>query len=545
MMQSRQAEDRMTEPPRGHEWPPDDAPEPGAPALDARTTVEGFDMTDDQLLDLPALASTTAGSVGSTIEGAAPAPARSASGAVVGDSLDHPSGPLRRGGPILSRARLSLAIKMVFATVLTLCLLLSLTDVYLGLGLAVLFILVTVALDYWVYRAVDSLFRRLVRENRDAAQSAAGEGADDLHGNLEELTARLMGTLSGKESFEIETVRSDLYRLRSFNNQLIRLGEIAQELNAALPYRETKQKALDLSKQLLSADIVVLVAEEGGTFTLEGLVGCEEGEINTECCGFYAKCPVRGSIRNRTATTTANHECRMFPRTMRSQLSLPFTLDGTVTLALLAAAAQPGAFDVISPVVSNTLVGHVQTSLAAAQKYDRIRREVVTDPLTSLYNRRFFERRAEEEVSRSLRHQLPLSLLMLDVDHFKEVNDTYGHQTGDKVLQAVAKYLSDSVRKTDICGRFGGEEFVLLLPNTPGRNATFLANRLRSGFSEIIYTGLGIPSDTTITVSGGVATCPRDATTLETLIASADQALYEAKDLGRNRIVQAGIPGLD
>ena len=505
-------------------------------------------MTDDSLLHRPTLESTAAGSAGQVVEGATPAPARTASRAAKGDAQSHPSGPsgpLRRGGPVLSRARLALAIKMVFATVLTLCLLLSLTDVYLGLGLAVIFILVTVALDYWVYRAVDSLFRRLVRENRDAAQSAAGEGSDDLHGNLEELTSRLMGTLSGKESLEIETVRSDLYRLRSFNNQLIRLGEIAQELNAALPYRETKQKALDLSKQLLSADIVVLVAEEGGSFTLEGLVGCEEGEINTECCGFYAKCPVRGSIRNRTATTTANHECRMFPRTMRSQLSLPFTLDGTTTLALLAAAAQPGAFDVISPVVTSTLVGHVQTSLAAAHKYDRIRREVVTDPLTDLYNRRFFERRAEEEVSRSLRHQLPLSLLMLDVDHFKDVNDTYGHQTGDKVLQAVAQYLNDSVRKTDICGRFGGEEFVLLLPNTPGRNATFLANRLRSGFSEIIYTGLGIPSDTTITVSGGVATCPRDATTLETLIASADEALYEAKDLGRNRIVQAGIPGMD
>jgi diguanylate cyclase (GGDEF)-like protein len=456
-----------------------------------------------------------------------------------------PTGPLRRGGPILSRARLSLAVKMVFAIVLTLSMLLSLTDVYLGLGLAVVFIVVTIALDYWVYRAVDKLFRRLVRENREAAQAADDEGPDDLHGNLGELMERLMGSLAGQESLEVETVRSDLYRLRSFNNQLIRLGEIAQELNAALPYRETKQKALDLSKQLLSADIVVLVSEAGGAFCLEGVVGCEEGEINAECCGFYSKCPVRSSTRNRTPVTTANHECRMFPRTMRAQLSLPFTLDGTTTLALLAAAAQPGSFDVISPVVTSTLVGHIQTSLAAAQKYDRIRREVVTDPLTSLYNRRFFERRAEEEVSRSLRHQLPLSLLMLDVDHFKDVNDTYGHQTGDKVLQAVAKFLSDSVRKTDICGRYGGEEFVLLLPNTPGRNATFLANRLRSDLAEIIYTGLGIPSDITITVSGGVATCPRDATTLETLIASADEALYAAKDAGRNRIVQAGIPGLD
>ena len=472
-----------------------------------------------------------------------PPPTRRIVPPIVAETLARrvgPTGPLRWGGPVLSRARLSLAVKMVFATVLMLSLLLSLTDVYLGIGLALLFIVITVALDYWVYRAVDRLFHRLLRENREAAG-----GPDDLQGNLEELTARLMDSLSGGESLEVESVRSDLYRLRNFNNQLIRLGEIAQELNAALPYRETKQKALDLSKQLLSADIVTLVAEEGGVFTLEGVVGCEEAEINTECCSFYAKCPVRGSIRNRTATITANHECRMFPRTMRSQLSLPFTLDGSSTLALLAVAAQPGAFGLISPVVTNTLVGHVQTSLGAAQKYDRIRREVVTDPLTNLYNRRFFERRAEEEVTRSLRHQLPLSLLMIDVDHFKDVNDAYGHQTGDKVLQTVATHLYDSVRKTDICGRYGGEEFVLLLPNTPGRNAVHLADRLRGTLSDIIYTGLGIPSDTTITVSGGVATCPRDATTLESLIASADEALYQAKNHGRDRIVQAGIPGLD
>jgi len=106
----------------------------------------------------------------------------------------------------------------------------------------------------------------------------------------------------------------------------------------------------------------------------------------------------------------------------------------------------------------------------------------------------------------------------------------------------VARYLHDGIRQSDICGRYGGEEFVLLLPNTPGRNAVFLANRLCSGIANIMHSGLGIPSGVAITVSGGVATCPRDATDLESLVLRADEALYQAKHAGRNRIVQAGIP---
>jgi diguanylate cyclase (GGDEF)-like protein len=447
--------------------------------------------------------------------------------------------PLRRGGPILTRARLALVVKMVFACVLTGSLLLSLEDVYVGLAMAVVFIVTTVCLDYWVYRAVDDLFRRLQARNR---QVQPNDEADDLHAGLESLMSGVFERFSGLEALEVETVRSDLYRLRSFNNQLIRLGEIAQELNTALPFRETKTKALDLTKQLLSADVVALVAEQGGEFTLEGVAGCEEGEIKVGCCSYYGKCPVRTSFRDVRINRTGDHRCTMFPPTMRAQLSLPFKLGNRVTFSLLAAAARTEAFADVSPVVLDTLVGHIQTSLSTAQKYDRIRREVVTDPLTNLYNRRFFEKRAQEEVSRSLRHQLPLTMLMLDVDHFKRINDTYGHQTGDKVLQTVAKYLRDSVRQTDICGRYGGEEFVLLLPNTPGRNAVFLANRLRAGVADILHSGLGIPRDVAITVSGGVATCPRDATTLDDLVCRADEALYEAKRAGRNRIVQAGIP---
>ncbi len=163
---------------------------------------------------------------------------------------------------------------------------------------------------------------------------------------------------------------------------------------------------------------------------------------------------------------------------------------------------------------------------------------MVTDHLTRLYNRRYFVNRVAEELTRSLREQSPMSVVMVDIDHFKRFNDTYGHATGDRVLQAVAATLQDAVRTSDVCARHGGEEFVLLLPATPGENAVFMAERVRRTLGGTRYTGLGLPPDASITISCGVATCPRDATQVDELLELADQALYRAKAQGRDCVCQ-------
>ena len=126
---------------------------------------------------------------------------------------------------------------------------------------------------------------------------------------------------------------------------------------------------------------------------------------------------------------------------------------------------------------------------------------------------------------------------MIDIDHFKDFNDTYGHATGDRVLQTVAQTMQDALRTTDICARHGGEEFVMLLPNTPGDNAFFVAERVRRTLGGTRYTGLGLPTEVNITISVGVATCPRDATALDELLELADKALYRAKAAGRDMVV--------
>jgi len=159
----------------------------------------------------------------------------------------------------------------------------------------------------------------------------------------------------------------------------------------------------------------------------------------------------------------------------------------------------------------------------------------ITDALTGIANRRHFEWRLSEEIERARRYKYPLSMLMLDLDHFKQVNDSYGHQIGDIVLQQVAQRLRRILRRTDFLARYGGEEFIALAPQTPADRALILAERLRQVIAESpipVADNLQIH----ITISIGVAVFPDHAQNESELIGAADAALYKAKQTGRNRV---------
>lgn len=158
----------------------------------------------------------------------------------------------------------------------------------------------------------------------------------------------------------------------------------------------------------------------------------------------------------------------------------------------------------------------------------------VRDSLTGLYNRRYLDETLEREVSRARREGNPLSLVMLDIDHFKRVNDTYGHQVGDEALRMLATTLLADIRAEDVACRYGGEEFLILLPNMPLETATSRAEAWRKAVAELAV-GLG-NFNITFTVSLGVAAYPEHGKTPDDLTRCADQALYRAKNEGRNRI---------
>lgn len=180
---------------------------------------------------------------------------------------------------------------------------------------------------------------------------------------------------------------------------------------------------------------------------------------------------------------------------------------------------------------------------STAQELKRVyvlEQETITDPMLKTFNRRYLDRRLQEEVQRAHRHGLDLSLLMVDIDHFKQVNDTWGHQIGDLVLQHLAQLMLAVMRQTDIVARFGGEEFLILLPHTSESEAYQLAERLRRA---VEYTPLlmesgsdGIP-ELRVTVSIGGASV-QDSDDAFSLLERCDQTMYRAKQEGRNRVVR-------
>lgn len=165
----------------------------------------------------------------------------------------------------------------------------------------------------------------------------------------------------------------------------------------------------------------------------------------------------------------------------------------------------------------------------------QLKEQAIRDPLTGLFNRRYLDTLAPSELARCERERQPLCLMMMDIDHFKHVNDTFGHPGGDEVLTALAKLLSDSVRISDIACRYGGEEFLLLLPNMPTDIALLRAEQWRAAFERMTVYADG--KEIKATLSIGISCFPDDGSAVEDLTRCADVALYRAKAEGRNRVV--------
>ncbi len=160
----------------------------------------------------------------------------------------------------------------------------------------------------------------------------------------------------------------------------------------------------------------------------------------------------------------------------------------------------------------------------------------IRDRLTGLFNYGYFLDHLEKEQKRARRYQTPLSVIMMDVDHFKRFNDTFGHEMGNEVLKRVAKIIVSHVRNVDTVARYGGEEFVVTLPNASIKQAVVVAERIRAAIAKEKFKGNAEEPVTSVTISGGVASYPSQAENTEQLVYKADQALYASKENGRNQI---------
>jgi two-component system cell cycle response regulator len=211
----------------------------------------------------------------------------------------------------------------------------------------------------------------------------------------------------------------------------------------------------------------------------------------------------------------------------------------------LTQALEMGVNDYLTrPVDKNELVARVRTQLRKKRYADRLRHNVqlslemaITDQLTGLHNRRYMSRHLDTLLENAKKNGRPLAFVIMDIDFFKLVNDTYGHDIGDEVLKEFASRIAANVRGIDLACRYGGEEFVVAMPDTDIAFATTIAERLRQSIETTPVRISRVPGELRITISIGIARCEGADDTAEALLRRADQALYRAKRTGRNRVV--------
>lgn len=218
----------------------------------------------------------------------------------------------------------------------------------------------------------------------------------------------------------------------------------------------------------------------------------------------------------------------------QSILIVPLKASSGVIGVLSAQSYTPNMYDEKDTEVLQLLASNTAVAIENARLFQTIQSMAITDELTGLYNRRKFYDTAVQEFERSRRYQRPLSVIMLDIDHFKKVNDTYGHAIGDQVLQGLAHVIKGNLRQVDILARYGGEEFVILLPETTVEEALRTAERLRTSTADAtLPTRVGNMS---VTISLGVINQDESCRNLEELLDRSDQALYASKRTGRNKV---------
>jgi len=185
--------------------------------------------------------------------------------------------------------------------------------------------------------------------------------------------------------------------------------------------------------------------------------------------------------------------------------------------------------------LTRTLAEQLELALANFRLRETLREQSARDQLTGLFNRRYMEESLDRELRRASREDYTLGLLMMDLDHFKDLNDGFGHAAGDLMLRAVGGFLGSAVRGDDVACRFGGEEFVVILPRASRENTRRRAEGLRQGMKRLQPEPSG-PGRASLTISIGVACAPEHGETREQLVHAADVALYRAKTLGRDRV---------
>ncbi|MBF5040822.1 diguanylate cyclase [Aggregicoccus sp. 17bor-14] len=347
-------------------------------------------------------------------------------------------------------------------------------------------------------------------------------------------------------SMEVERVMTDIRKQRDDNKKF---RTAIEELNRVAKEQDVTEAVVENARVLAELDFcaLTLVSEESGarmhrvvrvtgTTTsgkaLEGKTFADNAGLVSNVVRYAAPLPGR-DLKSMGTPVIFDEDTQV--RGLAALKIFPLNADGRILGTLVAGSRRRAAFD--QEVIRNLEVVALQAAQALnrAELYKAMERMATTDGLTGLFNHRTFQSKADEALAQAKRYGRKCSVILTDIDHFKSVNDTYGHPTGDAVLRNVAKILREKARDTDVVARYGGEEFAIIMPETDARGAQVIAERIREAVrAETFATEIG---PLKITLSLGIATCPDSGTEKQALIDLADQCLYHAKRNGRNQSV--------
>jgi diguanylate cyclase (GGDEF)-like protein len=321
--------------------------------------------------------------------------------------------------------------------------------------------------------------------------------------------------------------------------QLEAINALSRHTTAVLDMDELLAKSCSTILQAFPVDHVAILLLEGKTLALRAhkgkltLLFPERGEIPAGA-GLSRRAVETGKPVLENDVSKVENYVRGFSET-KSEMCLPLISLGETIGVLALESSHAGAFAQNDVQPLESVADICAAAIQNARYFDRIRHMAYVDGLTGIFNRRYFEMRVTEEIERVRRYENALALVMVDIDHFKRLNDEFGHLLGDEVLRQVSKLFEQNLRKSDIVCRYGGEEFVLLMPQTTLDHAVAAAEKVRKTVGTWTFPGVARP----VTISLGVAAFPADGDSRDALVSAADRALYAAKQGGRDRVVVA------
>jgi len=356
--------------------------------------------------------------------------------------------------------------------------------------------------------------------------------------SFDQETLEMLQLFSAQASIALSNAR--LYSLEQRRRaQLEAINAIARRTTAVLEIGELLKQVCSLILESFAGDQASVVLFEEDRLLLRAYQGklTPRFQIGDEL-------PATEGLLGRTISSrevVVENDVRRLPGhespfvETAAVVCLPLVSFGEVLGVLVLESASRDAFLPADVSVLESVGDICAAAIQNARHFERVHQLAYIDGVTGIFNRRYFELRIGEEISRSSRHGLAFSVIMVDIDHFKQLNDDFGHLVGDEVLRQVSAILGQQLRKSDVLTRFGGEEFAIITPETDLESAWAVADKLRRVVATWHFPGVS----RWVNISAGVAEFPAQGAARNELVKAADEALYAAKQGGRNRVVTA------